>query len=78
MDKEGDLALIRLDRVPDGVPALSSRATSPDPGQTVHSIGNPGKSGALWVYTPGKVRQVYSKKWKAKLDERTIHTSRRR
>jgi hypothetical protein len=24
------------------------------------------------VYTPGKVRQVYSKKWKARLDERTV------
>src|SRR5213076_2868989 len=44
---------------------------SPDPGQTVHSIGNPGRSDALWVYTPGKVRQVYTKKWRAKLDERT-------
>ena len=48
-------------------------AESPDPGQTVHSLGNPGRSGALWVYTPGKVRQVYSKTWKAKLDDRT-HT----
>ncbi len=74
VDKEGDLALIRIDRVPEGVPALKLAATSPDPGQAVHSIGNPGKSGALWVYTPGKVRQVYSKKWRAKLDERTIHT----
>jgi hypothetical protein len=74
VDKEGDLALLRLDRVPDGVPALKLAPASPDPGQTVHSIGNPGKSGALWVYTPGKVRQVYSKKWRARLDERTIHT----
>src|SRR5262249_27455069 len=38
------------------------------------SIGNPGKSGALWVYTPGKVRQVYHKKWQAKLDEKTTLT----
>ena len=74
IDKQGDLALIRVDRVPEGVPALPLAATSPEPGQTVHSIGNPGKSGALWVYTPGKVRQVYSKKWKAKLDEHTIQT----
>jgi hypothetical protein len=72
IDKEGDLALIRIDRVPEGVPELPLAATSPDPGQSVHSIGNPGKSGALWVYTPGKVRQVYNKKWQAKLDERTI------
>lgn len=74
VDKEGDLALIRIDRVPEGVPELPLAAASPDPGTAVHSIGNPGKSGALWVYTPGKVRQVYSKKWKAKLDEKTVHT----
>jgi hypothetical protein len=71
IDKQADLALVRLDRVPDGVPELPLAAESPDPGQSVHSVGNPGKSGALWVYTPGKVRQVYTKKWKAKLDERT-------
>lgn len=74
VDREADLALIRIDRVPEGVPELTLAAASPDPGTAVHSIGNPGKSGALWVYTPGKVRQVYSKKWKAKLDERTVHT----
>jgi len=74
VDKEADLALIRIDRVPDGVAELPLAASSPEPGAAVHSIGNPGKSGALWVYTPGKVRQVYSKKWKAKLDERTVHT----
>ncbi len=74
IDKEGDLALIRIDRIPDGVVELTLANASPDPGQTVHSIGNPGKSGALWVYTPGKVRQVYSKKWQAKLDEKTVLT----
>lgn len=74
VDKEGDLALIRLDRVPDGVPGLPLAAASPEPGQTVHSIGNPGKSGALWVYTPGKVRQVYNKKWQARLDEKHVLT----
>jgi S1-C subfamily serine protease len=74
VDKQADLALIRLDRLPDGVPELPLAATSPDPGQTVHSIGNPGRSDALWVYTPGKVRQVYTKKWRAKLDERTTLT----
>jgi S1-C subfamily serine protease len=71
IDKQADLALIRIDRVPDGVVELPLAADSPDPGQAVHSLGNPGKSGALWVYTPGKVRQVYNKKWKAKLDEKT-------
>jgi hypothetical protein len=72
LDKAADLALIRLDRVPEGAAELPLAAESPDPGQTVHSIGNPGRSGALWVYTPGKVRQVYSKAWKAKLDDRNV------
>lgn len=74
VDKAADLALIRIDRVPEGYTELPLAAESPDPGQTVHSLGNPGRSGALWVYTPGKVRQVYTKKWKAKLDDKTIHT----
>ncbi len=73
VDKAADLALIRIDRLPEGAPEMPLAAESPDPGQTVHSLGNPGRSGALWVYTPGKVRQVYSKTWKAKLDDRT-HT----
>jgi hypothetical protein len=72
LDKGADLALVRLERVPDGVPELPLAADTPDPGQAVHSVGNPGKSGALWVYTPGKVRQTYSKKWQAKLDSATV------
>jgi hypothetical protein len=74
IDRGADLALIRVDRIPEGTQELPLAKESPDPGSAVHSIGNPGKSGALWVYTPGKVRQVYSKKWKAKLSERTVLT----
>jgi hypothetical protein len=72
VDKAADLALIRIDRVPAGAEELSIAADSPDPGQTVHSVGNPGRSGALWVYTPGKVRQVYAKRWRARLDDRHV------
>jgi hypothetical protein len=74
VDRQADLALIRLDRVPADALELPLAPNSPEPGQTVHSIGNPGRSDALWVYTPGKVRQVYRKKWRAKLDERTTLT----
>ncbi|MBX7103742.1 MAG: trypsin-like peptidase domain-containing protein [Gemmataceae bacterium] len=69
-DRTRDLAVIQLDRIPDGVPALPLAPRSVSPGQTVHSLGNPGGSGALWVYTPGKVRQVYMKRWRADLDGR--------
>lgn len=72
VDRPADLALIRLDRVPPDVPDVPLAANSPDPGQTVHSIGSPGQSDALWVYTPGKVRQVYSKQWEADAGDRLL------
>jgi S1-C subfamily serine protease len=54
-----DLAIIRLERrIADGVPIAFS-GTSARPGQNVHTVGNPGTSGGLWVYTSGTVRQVY-------------------
>lgn len=71
-DKNVDLALIQLDELPSTAKALPLADDSPSPGQSVQSIGNPGDSGALWVYTPGKVRQVYQKKWKAKVDDETL------
>jgi S1-C subfamily serine protease len=36
---------------------------SPRTGSRVFSIGNPGVSDSQWVYTPGDVRSVYTKKW---------------
>jgi S1-C subfamily serine protease len=68
-DAKRDLALIQLDNVPEGVLPLKLAATSPSPGQEVHSVGNPGRSGALWVYTYGKVRAVYHKKWRSSAGE---------
>jgi S1-C subfamily serine protease len=72
-DKRADLALIQIERVPDGAQALSLAPAPVQPGQTVHSLGNPGKSDALWVYTPGRVRQVYHKKWRAKIEDRIVN-----
>jgi S1-C subfamily serine protease len=58
-----DLAVIELPRLPTGaIPARLARE-SVSPGDTVHSIGSPGASGALWAYTPGSVKAVYKKKW---------------
>ncbi|HEY1381043.1 MAG TPA: trypsin-like peptidase domain-containing protein, partial [Gemmataceae bacterium] len=76
-DRQADLALIQIDRVPDGAQALPLAAEGVSPGQTVHSLGNPGGSGALWVYTPGKVRQVYHKTWAAKAGKETLQFSAR-
>ena len=74
LDKTADLAVIQLDAVPDGVKAIRLAARSPEPGELVHSIGNAGKSGALWGYVNGTVRQVYKKKWQAALSRvKTAH-----
>lgn len=72
-DRRCDLALIQLEDLSDGVETLPLAANSVVPGQSVQSIGNPGKSGALWVYTPGRVRQVYFKKWKSDLEGRIVN-----
>src|SRR4051794_35777522 len=72
-DRQADLALIQIDSVPDGAQALTLAPDGVSPGQTVHSIGNPGGSGALWVYTPGKVRQVYQKRWGARVGGEELH-----
>jgi S1-C subfamily serine protease len=58
-----DLALVQLERLPEAVLAVELASTSVRPAQAVHSVGNPGASGALWIYSPGRVRQVYHDKW---------------
>jgi S1-C subfamily serine protease len=65
-DAKRDLALIKLKRVPQDAKGLPLAQKSPGPAQRVHSIGNPGRSGALWLYTSGTVRQVYHKRWSSK------------
>jgi V8-like Glu-specific endopeptidase len=74
LDKKADLALIRLDSLPDKVESVPLAAASPEPGSTTHTIGNAGKSGALFGYVKGTVRQVYQKEWKAELEPRKVAT----
>src|SRR5262249_39368720 len=61
-DAKRDLAIIQAQSLPASAPALKLAAASPVPGDVVHSLGNPGVSDALWVYTSGTVRQIYVKK----------------
>jgi HEAT repeat protein len=60
-----DLALVELGgTVPPNVVPLPIAGNEPSPGQKVHSLGSPGVSGGLWVYTPGEVRSlVPNKPW---------------
>lgn len=77
-DKARDLAVIQLiDAAPNGTHALKLAADSPDPSDHVHSIGNPGASDALWVYTSGTVRQVHNTEWSSLDFERKRATQRK-
>jgi S1-C subfamily serine protease len=60
-DSKKDLALIQLALLPKGAKELPLAAKSPRPGQRLHSIGNPGVSGALWAYNFGTVKQLSTK-----------------
>lgn len=57
-DRQRDLALVQIDEVPDRAVQIEFGERA-EPGDAVHSIGNPGTSNALWVYTSGTVRANY-------------------
>jgi S1-C subfamily serine protease len=57
-DVQRDVALLQLERLPSGVQAIKIGKPA-KPGAEVHSVGNPGDSDALWIYTSGKVRSNY-------------------
>jgi S1-C subfamily serine protease len=61
-----DLAIIKLidpTKIPKGTLPVQFASDSPLQGSKIYSIGNPGASDAMWIYTPGEVRSVYGKKW---------------
>ena len=62
-DPRRDLALIQLKSIPAHVEPIKLASRSAGPGQTVHSIGNPATSMAMWLYTSGTVRQVYRREF---------------
>jgi len=57
------MAIIQLARLPPGVEALPLANKSPNAGQVIYSIGNPGGSAALWMVSKGDVRQVVDREW---------------
>ncbi len=64
VDRKRDLALVQLDKLPEHAKAIKLAEKSASPGEPVESIGNPGSSDALWVYTSGTVRSVYKKQFR--------------
>jgi S1-C subfamily serine protease len=72
-DQKRDLALVKVERIPPGTTAVPLAKDGVGPGDTVHSIGNPGASDALWAYTPGAVKAVYKKTWSVKERTEMMH-----
>lgn len=64
VDRKRDLALVELEKLPGDAKAIAMAEESTTPGVAIDSVGNPGASDALWVYTSGKVRQVYKKQFR--------------
>jgi HEAT repeat protein len=63
-DRKRDLALLKLDSVPADATAVRLASSGVSPGQNLHAVGGqPRGSKAMWVYTPGVVRQVSSAVW---------------
>ncbi len=65
-DQKIDLAVIKINdvmKIPQGTESVKFAADSPLAGSKIYSIGNPGASDAMWIYTPGDIRQVYKKTW---------------
>ena len=60
LDKQRDIAVLQLSRLPAHARAITIGASA-RPGQMVHSIGNPDASDAMWIYTNGYVRANYYK-----------------
>ena len=57
-----DIAVLKLAEIPATADAVVMADESPSPGDLMHSIGNPGSSDALWVFTTGTVRSVHRHK----------------
>jgi HEAT repeat protein/S1-C subfamily serine protease len=64
-DTRADLALIQIPRVPQGVQALAIGKVSVQAGESIHSVGTPGASAGMWVYTAGRVRGNHAQEWQA-------------
>jgi S1-C subfamily serine protease len=68
-DPKRDLAILRLRSLPAAVVVLPLAPRGVDIAHKVYTVGNPGVSGSLWVYTEGSVRQVVPNK-KVRLDNK--------
>ena len=62
-DPKRDLAILQVDKLPEGTQALPLAAESAQPGDNLFLIGNPVASGAMWNFSAGTLRAVYKKRF---------------
>jgi len=62
-DVKRDLALVKLNGLPDEILELPIAKKSEQQGSNIHTMGCPGADNSLWVYSPGTVRTVFRDKW---------------
>jgi len=62
VDQRRDLALVELDRLPEGVLVMRLAEKSVAPGEKLHAIGNLRNSDSLWYWCDGVTRTVYNKR----------------
>lgn len=76
--ESADLALIQLRSLPGEAQPIALAAHSARPGQSAHTVGNPGVSGSLWNYASGTVRTCYHGRFETeggyKIDAKVIET----
>jgi S1-C subfamily serine protease len=68
-DKTRDLAIVQLDRIPLGTPAIPLARKSASPGASVWNIGSPGAVPQLFSITGGTVRTVGTHKMQFSKDD---------
>jgi HEAT repeat protein/S1-C subfamily serine protease len=70
-DVKRDLALIKLNSVPDNTVPLSLAKKTLAPGDTAHAMGSAGASAALWVLSTGNIRgRPFRHKWSSVTQEK--------
>jgi tetratricopeptide (TPR) repeat protein len=71
-DPKRDLAILQIDKLPDGTQALPLASDSAQPGDSLYLIGNPVASGAMWNLSIGTVRAVYKKRFTYKQSSQEV------
>jgi hypothetical protein len=57
--KSKDLALIQITNIPAGFVPFELSTKRSVPGEDVYTVGNPGASKGMWIFSGGHVRQVF-------------------